>query len=273
MRPYTFYVDESGDVGTDRVRSAENSGASPYMTLGGALVGVDHHDTLQGVLSELSQKIKPESLHCCKLDHFQKVFFARTIGQQPLTSFGVISLKDTLGDYKNAIGQDPWRYYHKCAQYLLERLGAFLKEHNIPAQDVDIVFEDSNHIRLDQFKTLIRKCQKNPANGGVAQLRHITTDNITTRTKDQEPLLKLADLVAHSLFQCVDKRQSNHCIPETRYLKELRKTFHADPETGVIIGYGIKAIHSLDDLSLDPDVKGFLQDLTRYDPTSGDDAI
>ena len=81
MRPYTFYVDESGDVGTDRVRSAENSGASPYMTLGGALVGVDHQDALRGVLSELSQRIKPESLHCYKLDHFRKCsLLVRSVG-------------------------------------------------------------------------------------------------------------------------------------------------------------------------------------------------
>lgn len=263
MTGYTFYIDESGDVGTDNVRTSESSGASPYMTLGGALISADHHDILKEVLDKLSEKIKPASLHCCKLDHFQKVFFARTINQQKLTSFGMISHKDTLKEYKNSIGQDHWKYYHKCAKYLLERLGAFLKEHNIPAQDVDIIFEESNHILPDKLKNYIQICQEDPEYEQATLLQHITADKIAIRKKDEDPLLKIADLLAHSLFQCVDKRQGNYDIPEPRYLKELQDTFYADAETGAIIGYGIKPVHSLDDLSLDPEIKEFFQSFTR----------
>ena len=35
---YTFYIDESGDSGTGQVRSGNEGGASPYMTLGGVLL-------------------------------------------------------------------------------------------------------------------------------------------------------------------------------------------------------------------------------------------
>ena len=35
---YTFFIDESGDSGTKKIRSKGQGGATPYMILGGALV-------------------------------------------------------------------------------------------------------------------------------------------------------------------------------------------------------------------------------------------
>ena len=71
----------------------------------------------------------------------------------------------------------------------------------------------------------------------------------------------MADLVAHSLYKCVDKPKSCFCLTEPRYLLEFRDRFFRDKISKKVIGKGIKPVHSLKDLNLDDDIKFFLNSL------------
>ena len=73
-------------------------------------------------------------------------------------------------------------------------------------------------------------------------------------TKNEEPIIQIADLVAHALYKCVDKTDKNFGIPEPRYLRELSSHFFGHPETGLIVGAGLHCVHSLRDVQLDADV-------------------
>ena len=240
-------------------------GASPYMTLGGVLVRDSNAHGIEQFLTGLVSELGIKTLHCADMNHRKKVHYAKSVAAQPFFCFGVISFKQTLEEYKEDIGDEYWRYYHKCAQYLLERLGLYLQEHDIPNDAVRIVFEASNLIRLPQFQRFITACQKNPVRKQTALLSRISKDNISTETKSDALLLCLGDLTAHALYQCVNKAQHNYGNLETRYAYELRSRFFASPQTNKILNWGIMPIHTIEDLQLDKDVHDFLCNLQFND--------
>lgn len=258
---FTLFVDESGDSGIGVVRSAETSrGASPYMTMGAALIAndsfVDVRDTLEQVRIDTGRK----NLHCTELKHFQKIFLIRELSKHKKRLFGVISYKKTLGYYKEAIEENNKKYYNKCAQYLLERVGWFMQVNDIPPENLDIVFEKGN-FDYEKMQRLLHKCQKNPSHSMTAYLKHIKVSNITVKDKNEEPLLQMADLVAHSLYKCVDKQDKNHFITEPRYLRELSPRFFGNPKTRAVAGAGLYLVHTVSDLELDSEVEDVINNM------------
>lgn len=256
---YRLLIDESGEAGIAKVRTASSGGASPYMTLGGVIIRNSDAGKLEDTLQEISATLK-KPLHCVGLNHSQKVFYARTIAAQPVRLFGVASLKSTLKWYKANIDGDSKKYYNKCAQYLLERVGMFMEARNIDKNDLDIVFEEAN-CDYDGLGNLIRTCQRNPHHPNTQKLQNISARRISAKAKADEPLLQIADLAAHALYKCVDKQPANYHIPEPRYIKELESRFYGDPETNKVVNAGIYCVHSLSALKLDEDVQATLSAL------------
>jgi len=261
MTSYTLYVDESGETGFSKIRTATSGGASPYLTLGAVLVPDMTKDFIATKLLDIASELGKNELHCNKMKHNQKVYYAREISKQRVLLFGVISLKATLLEYKEEI--DDIGLFNKCAQYLLERVGAFMKEHNISPDDLKVVFEEG-HFDYGRLRSLIKECQKKPIRENTVLLRHISVSKITSASKEDESLLKIADLIAHSLFKAVDKTKGNFHIPETRYLNEIHKRFYHDAVTGQVVGHGLMAIHNLKQLQLDDDVHLLIEGLNGH---------
>jgi len=254
---YTLYIDESGDAGINKVRTRTVAGASPYMTMGGVLVPDIKSKTITENLNEFRQKItKQPNLHCKNIRHEQKVRFSQFLNNQKVLCFGVVSLKSTLGNYKEDIEGDSSLYYNKCAQYLLERLGIFLSTHNIPKDNINIIFEEGN-FNYGKLKGLIAACQRKPIHANSEYLKNIDVNLIDKKDKKDEPLLQLSDLVAHSLYKAVYGGEYN--VYEPRYLECIRnKFFKKDKEK--IVGNGIYAVHSIYDLRLPNEMQSFFSD-------------
>ena len=255
METYTFYIDESGDPNTTKVRTKRTGGATPYMVLGGVLVKDKDKESIKSELGRISEKIN-KGLHCAQLKHLQTRYFAKSITSLDVVLFGLISNKATLDKY----GQNSTQYYHKCLQYLLERLGSYMKENHIEAEQVKIVIENSNSIVLIKFQNLIKKCISNPIYSETEVLKLINPEKIAVADKNEE-LLQLADIVAYSLFRCVDNKKSDYGIYETAYLNDLKNKFYHCRDTAKIVSKGIKPIHSLNELKLSDDVKNFFNNL------------
>lgn len=254
MTTYTLYVDESGETGLSKIRTETAGGASPYLTLGAALIREEDSMQLTTKLGEICSKVGKKSLHCSALKHPQKVFYSREISKEPVLFFGLVSFKETLGSYAEEIEENGTKYFNKCAQYLLEIVGAHMGAAGIQQDKMRVVFEEGHH-DYARFRKFFKKCQDNPIYKQTEALKNIDLRLIVDAPKESTPLLQLGDLAAHALFKAVDKTQSNYLIPEPRYLNELHKSFHADPSTRKVVGYGIKAIHSLNDIRLDDDIK------------------
>ena len=240
------------------------------MTLGAALIETEMLDRYRKYLQKVSNEIGKKSLHCRKLKHFQKVHYAKRVAQTPVRCFGVISLKSTLGWYKEEIDQSSNSYYNKCAQYLLERVGEYMEHNDIHSHKLDVIFETGN-FDYEKLQRLIRKCQDKPTGATSNQtqqiklLRRIDADNIQNKPKEDEPLLQLADLVAHSLYKCVNKSKQHLNVLEPRYLIELRNRYHYDVTTKAIIGKGIKPVHRLSQLKLDTEIHGLLRNFKHVE--------
>jgi hypothetical protein len=257
---YKLLIDESGEAGISKIRSSLSGGASPYMTLGAAIVPADQCEYLLEQLTFIASQVDKDFLHCSELKHAQKVFYARSASKFKMRLFGVISKKETLGTYKQDISNDSKMYYNKCAQYLLERVGMFMEERQIDKGDLEIIFEEAN-CDYEKLKNLIRTCQRNPLHTNSAKLKFIDVDNFLIKSKKDEPLLQIADLVAHSLYKCIDKQPKNFHIPEPRYLQELSSRFFGNSSNNKVVNYGIYCVHSTADLSLDLDIKNAIDQL------------
>lgn len=267
MPKYIFLIDESGDAGIQNIRSESSGGASPYMTLGGALVPLNQADFIREQLTELCVLFEKRTLHCKDLRHFQKIKFAKSMSKLDLTLFGLISYKKTLQGYRDAINGNPSKFYNVCARYLLECLGEYMDEHQLERHEVEIIFEQArfNYAKLRNY---ISVCQDNPIGKSELQLKRVkylnnlSSQSIKTKTKEEESLLQIPDLVAHALYKCVDLSNGCYLITEPRYLSEIANRFYGDKQNKLIVGKGLKPIHHLRALKLDPEIFTFFESLT-----------
>lgn len=259
---YTVFIDESGEAGIENVRTDDSGGASPYMTLGAALIETSRIEEFRDHLRRICLVIGKDTLHCKNMRHFQKLYFARELNKLPVTCFGIISLKSTLGWYNERIEGDSKLYYNKCAQLLLECVGDFMKSNGVYSHQLDVVFEAGN-FDYKKLRNLIRKCQERPIRDRIKLLRNIDADNIHEKPKADEPLLQMSDLVAHSLYKCVDKSRASFSLTEPRYLIELKDRLFRDAHTQMVIGKGVQPIYSLGHLKLDDDIKSALLSLNN----------
>ncbi len=254
---YTIYIDESGEEGFERVRTAETSGSSPWFTLGAYIIKDSDKDLAEETLKRCRDYISRPDIHMKNMDHKQKVYVCKQIAQLPITLFGSISNKNTLKEYKDLIDGQPWKYYNKNVKYLLEKVGKYLGEKSI--DEHEIIFEEKRSVRYDKIKNYIGVIKRTPLTPIAKNLRHIDQYSIEAKPKAEDTLLEIADVVAHALFQCCEN--DKYTITENRYLRELKGLFYCCPE-GKVLHYGIKPINSVMDLELyDEDVQ-FLKDLT-----------
>lgn len=251
---FTLFIDESGEAGIEKIRSASSRGASPYMTFGASLIQNESRKSIEEALQNIRSDIGKKTLHCSHLNHYQLLHFAREITRQKMRLFGLISRKETLGKYRSDIANDSNMYYNKCTQYLLERVGYFMECQKIAPENLEIIFEKANQ-NYRSMLNLLEKCQSNPLHKNTRLLKNIDLTKIKVKSKSEEPLLQLADLVSHALYRCVDKAENNHNITESRYLRELSPIFFGNPDTNMIEGAGLYCVHSINDLNLDLDVK------------------
>jgi hypothetical protein len=262
---FTVFIDESGEAGLAKIRSSSSAGASPYMTLGASLISNRSRRHVEETLIQISKEIGKSSLHCSQLKHYDLLHFSRHIVQSRMRLFGVISRKATLGSYRSAISNDSSMYYNKCAQYLLERVGWFMSSRGIIPQNLDIVFEKAN-VDYNKMRNLLWTCQSSPVHEKTKYLKNIDISKIQIKKKSDEPLLQIADLVAHSLYKCVEKQPKNYHITEPRYVRELGPRFFGNPEDQTVVGAGIYCVHSLEDLKVESDVRSVLEGLVAMPP-------
>lgn len=260
---YTVYIDESGGSGIGKIRGDGTRGASPYLVLSAAVIPFNEQDAAREVLKNASAKIPRKLKHATDLNHFQKLYLCKQLSGVNMRMFAAVSYKRTLEDYAEKIDWDPHKYYNKCVHYLLETVGQYLKGKGLFDTELEVVFEGRNH-NFNALRRYIGKIKDNPINERAKFLQCFNPFSFVERAKIEEDLLKYADLAAHSVFSCVNKTKTNFSIPETRYLVELQSRFGAD-SNGRVLDYGLKCIHSIDQLKLDADVKLVWQSL-RAEP-------
>tara|TARA_R110002012_G_scaffold79926_2_gene202996 strand:+ start:131 stop:949 length:819 start_codon:yes stop_codon:yes gene_type:complete len=248
------FIDESGDAGISTVRQPNRPGSSEYFVMAAAVMQRATVIHAGKELSRLQLEFgkKKRWKHATELNHAQRVHLCKTLSEMNIRFFGVISRKSTLRDYAAEISWEPDKFYNKCAKYLLERVGEYLGHFGGSMLEPRIVFEKRNH-NYDAMIRYLNSVKENPI---YPQSKHLVSVNpfgITSRSKSEEDMLRVADAASHAIYSCVNKTPDNFGNPEPRYLRELTSRFGAD-ESGKVLGHGLKCIHSLSELELDHDI-------------------
>ena len=258
---YTLFVDESGDQGINKIRTSSSGGQSPYLTLGAALVKDDDIEAITTEIKQIVGEIKGKQresfqIHFSQMKHKEKVYVCQQFAQLPVTFLGLISKKDTLGNYAEQINKESTKYYNKNIEYLLEIVGQLFSQHNIGFDKHQIIFEEIKNFNYQQTRNYINIVRDNPMHQKAHQLKHINPSKIESAEKSNAPLLCLADCVAYSLHQCCQDWKG---VYEPRYIHELRSRFHCDGEKYIKYS-GIKFIHTIA-RCIPSDVQGFFEKL------------
>lgn len=259
--PCTIYIDESGDTGITKLRSSAEGGSSPYFVMGAVAMQPATEIQAKKLLDQLQSEFKKPKRwkHATDLNHSQRTYFCRELSKLHVRCFGLISHKPTLEEYAKEIEWDPHSFYNKCAKYLLEIVGRYLGAKSSELWNPSIVFEKRNH-DYDRMIRYISKVKENPIYPPSKNLKCINPFGIVSRTKDEDDLLRIADMVSYSVYSCVNKTPDNFNIAEPRYLKELSSRF-AVGNDGKILANGLKCIHDVRQLGLDPEITKFLYQL------------
>ncbi|MGH1577532.1 DUF3800 domain-containing protein [Planktotalea sp.] len=256
----TVFIDESGETGIGKIRENGKRGASPYFVLAAAVMPSAIQIVARKLLKQVQDEIPKNWKHATDLNHRQTVFFCRAAATVNMRIFAVVSKKSTLKGYSEQIEHDSHKFYNKCTQYLLECVGQYLKGKGLFSSDPDVIFEGRNH-NFDTLRRFIGSVKEKPLNPRAQFLECFNPFGFVERAKDEEDLLKFADLAAHAVYQCVNKTGNNFNIPEARYIVELQSRFGAD-ENGKVLGYGLKCIHSLEEVDVDKDIQNTWKSLS-----------
>ncbi|MEP1611605.1 MAG: DUF3800 domain-containing protein [Roseobacter sp.] len=262
---FTLFVDESGDQDLERYRTEPGEfGSDPYLVFGAALVPTSSLEDFRGELQEILKTIESRALHCTDISHLKRAYFARKVAGMQVLLFGVVSKKDTVGEYQKKIEGDNKRqdYYNKCAVYLLERVGHFMSIHNYSSEQLSVVFEKKNH-NYQRLRNFVRTIRKTPYDSRARFLERVDPLSIRAEGKKDEILLSLADLTAFSIYQSITETNSNFRLPEQRYLRELKDKFWKDPENGQVAEHGLKYITGLEKMRLQGDALKLAQKFYR----------
>lgn len=249
----TVFIDESGETGISKVRTDGSPGASPYFVMAAAVIPSAAQVHARKVLSELKADFDGKDwAHATDLTHWRTKHLCKRISEINMRLFAVVSNKATLGGYADAIDWEPHRFYNKCAHYLLERVGRYFDGKGLFGCDPKVVFEQRNH-DFDALRRYIGKIKDKPIHPDAHYLRCFNPFAISVKAKNEEDLLKVADVTANAVYQCVNLTKSNFGIPETSYLQLLQPRFGAD-ERGRVLGEGLKCIHSVESVEALPEI-------------------
>lgn len=263
---YTLLIDESGDEGIEP--EIIEKGASPLFFFGAVLIKTDDLTPIRATIEEIANQTQrePKRLHFSEFSHRTKVLCCQKISDLPITIFGIISDKSQLkkAGYLQRLRSIKGGFYNKNAAFLLELVGKYVQEQDIALES--IIFEEKKH-DYNRMKNYLRAVKTDKV--GVRRklnyqkgfrhnadlLKNIDTNAITTKTKPEESLLFLADMVANSLYNaCVPCKKN---ITEPRYLEEITNTFHSD-SNGRILNHGINVIMNIQDMNMQPRVQTLL---------------
>lgn len=251
---FNIYIDESGDTGIKKIAKNEEPGSSPYFVLGAVVLQPTAEVHARNMLSDFRETIgKKAWKHATQLGHSEKVLFAREMGRLPARYFALVSNKETLSGYREFIDFSPHKFYNKCVKYLLESICSYLAQYEPSQSDIGVCLEQRNH-DYSAMIAYLDKVKNKPLHEKSKSLRLLNPFSITTRQKGEEDILELADFVAHAVYQCTNRSRSNYGIPEPRYFTEISSRF-AGCSRGKPLGHGIKCLHKIEDLFLEPDVE------------------
>jgi hypothetical protein len=191
------YIDESGDPGT-------RGHGSRWLVLAAAMMADADKLATRAAVEQALKKAhggRRSILHFTEMSHDDKRGCIELLKRAPWT--GTIVAADTTKVHSDSRLVEPQFQYNYVARYIVERISARGTELGEPAT---IYFECGRHLRLSDFQQYIARLieQGRPEIDPAV----VAPGRIHQLAKKDEPLLSVADALAHAAFRALEPHRT-----------------------------------------------------------------
>ena len=242
MTSFRVYIDESGDEGF--VFNADGGGSSRWLILSAVVVRKEKDLQIVELMRQIRANLRRQPnqpLHFYKMEHSQAVAYARQIGASHalLRTVSVLMFKPQIGEPEKFRSQKHRLYRYAC-RLLLERVSWFCRDHRIKGTGdggAEIVFSNRDQMSYDELRDYLRLIRDgSDRSQNTIDWTVVNPDQIRAVQHSQLAGLQVADAVAHSLYDAVEKNRYGDI--ENRYGQLLVPTFYR--HKGQSLAYGTK---------------------------------
>jgi len=231
---FVAYVDESGDEGFEFKR-----GSSEWLVVSAAVFRKEterEEVKLVREVCELLKKAGGRALHFADLTHVQRVAYVERVSKAQMRCISVAVHKSSLNE-PEVFQAEKRRLYVYAVRYLVERVSWFCREmrkRNDPGDGTaEIVFSHRRGMSYENIRVYLDMLKTRPTQ---IHWNAIKTCQIRALPHEQRMGLQVADAVASSIFQGLEKNRFGHT--EGRYATTLAPVIWR--RKGKCRGYGLK---------------------------------
>lgn len=224
MAEFIAYIDESGDEGIGR--------GSQWFVLAAAIVELGKANSQLGQkLEEIKKQriaLKKDVMHWSELSHPRKQAVSQELASQPFTICAVAV--DTSHPRMQGTTLLGGRLYFYAFRWLVERITWFVADNSENGQ-IRLRPENKGGISYGDLESYLQSVQGLPD----CQIRPGCILDVKPRTKQQLPLLQIADTVAGAITGGLERQYG---VVEPSYILAMRNLLYKRKDK--LWGYGIK---------------------------------
>ncbi|HVY23675.1 MAG TPA: DUF3800 domain-containing protein [Steroidobacteraceae bacterium] len=235
---FRAYIDESGDEGF--VFKPDGTGSSRWLVLSAVIVRRENDLIVVKLMDEVRALLGRQprkELHFVKLNHAQRIPYARAIGKASLRTVSVMIHKPSVQE-PETFQAHKHRLYRYASRLLLERVSWLCRDHHIKGKGsglADIIFSNRGQMSYEELRGYLCKLRENSAGVNI-DWNFIDPAAVSAVQHSQMAGLQIADAVASGIFAALNPNQFGDT--ESRYLTELLPTVYR--HQGQLLGYGLK---------------------------------
>lgn len=231
----TVRVDESGDAGTGGrgtrwlvLAAAAETGAPGELLSSVEAINVQRGRNADALL-HFAQIRSGVAKHAAYI----------ALSQAPFTAIVIASDTRTIRGGRTFGRGNPQFHYRYALRYMLERASQMAW---ISGRELEFVIEESSHFDLESFQEYVDLLKARSV-GGDSRMRWdvIASERIRTASKSEDPLLGVADGVAHAYFLALEPDQRSRIVMPA-YGDMLQPRLWRGPTDGPILRSGFTFI-------------------------------
>ncbi len=261
---FIAYIDEAGDEGFGKLKSAARShGQSSWLILGAMLVPADQDFLVPSwkrtILARFPKR-KSLDLHWRNLKHDQRVVVSQEIAALPISAALTLSHKVTIpGSRSEATFKRPGYLYNTLIRWLLERLIDWCEQQDPAGRaTLRVVFSKRRGTDYAAMRSYLDHVSrgldvyKSPqnTNWSVLDIKGIEIENHSKRAG-----LQLSDCITSAFFTALEPNWYGNI--ETSYAERLIGTLIRDSQ-GQVRNAGLAVVPGLHAASPNPNQRRFL---------------
>lgn len=236
MDEYFAYLDEAGDEGFGKLRTAASTGQSRWLLIGGIIVDKENDANLPKWRDEIMRHTRKQNrrdLHFQNLNHDQRVMATRRLADKPFGASVICSYKETILDLQSAKPKlyekfkQKGHLYNYLTRFFLERMAdvCVRRSKGRPCK-LHVTFSkraNTDYQEMRDYLFLMRngeevKTPKRSIDWSVLNPEDIRVENHSKRAG-----LQIADVVTSATYKALEPNQYGDVEP--RYVVNLRNRF------------------------------------------------